>query len=298
LTATEDGDPRRDELILRLYQGEMAAQKAAREFEAMRKLRDAGYPVPRVDVLATEPTAFGTPFVIMERITGQSLGQILGQSSGTRRQELLQTFCRLLAELHALDWHPYVPDAVEREDEGPLDRWIPWVQGILHGLGVRDFDAALDWLRERGEKVRAHTLAVVHQDFHPNNILVRADGAPFVIDWTLADVADPRLDLGWTLILMREREGRAMREFILEEYQRQTGTTVMDVEIFEVAATVRRLASIVVSLRLGPASLGMRPGAEAKMNAQRSHLATSSAILREQTGLRIPAVEDLLTPTT
>jgi hypothetical protein len=59
-------------------------------------------------------------------------------------------------------------------------------------------------------------------------------------------------------------------------------------------AAVKRLAAILVSLRSGAAQLGMRPGAEAQMTESTRHLATAYAVLREHTGLTIPAIDDLL----
>src|SRR3954469_23810150 len=48
----------REELVLRVYDGAGAAAKAAREFAAMLRLREAGYPVPRVTTLERDPSRF------------------------------------------------------------------------------------------------------------------------------------------------------------------------------------------------------------------------------------------------
>src|SRR5260370_3390100 len=63
-----DGDGAGEELVLRVYAGEGAAEKAAREFAAMGRLREAGYSVPRVLILQRDSSPVGRPFLIMERI--------------------------------------------------------------------------------------------------------------------------------------------------------------------------------------------------------------------------------------
>ena len=60
----------REELILRLYPGDDAVGKSAREFSAMGKLYQLGYPVPRVVRLEQGSALLGKPFVVMEKIDG------------------------------------------------------------------------------------------------------------------------------------------------------------------------------------------------------------------------------------
>lgn len=62
----EDNALRSRDLILRMYPGEGAKQKATREFRAMSKLHDIGFPVPKVCCLETETRVFDRPFVVME----------------------------------------------------------------------------------------------------------------------------------------------------------------------------------------------------------------------------------------
>ena len=53
------------DLILRVYEGEGAAEKAAHEFAVMERLHHAGYPVPRVMILERDSAALGRPFVVL-----------------------------------------------------------------------------------------------------------------------------------------------------------------------------------------------------------------------------------------
>ena len=60
----ETGSEQRD-LVLRLYPGGRAAENAQREFDGIRQLHAAGYPVPAVVVLETDSAWFGQPFIVM-----------------------------------------------------------------------------------------------------------------------------------------------------------------------------------------------------------------------------------------
>lgn len=290
------GQRRREELILRIYPGNDAHYKSAREFHGMSQLYQAGYPVPQVLLLEREDSPFGMPFVIMERIHGQDMWPLLFGSSGEDQQQLLTQFCHLLARLHSLDWRlfardvaddnaPHAPPLVHRE----LDKWRP----VLERFPLPGFSPLIEWLEARQDQVPSHRLTPIHWDFHPANVLVRDDGSAVVIDWTQFDVSDPRFDLAWTLLLVGSIEGAAWRERILREYERLAGISVEQLEFFDVAACCRRLFSVVLSISHGADKLGMRPGAEAAMKRHLRPLTRVYDLLLDRTGIQVPEVEAL-----
>ena len=67
---------------------------------------------------------------------------------------------------------------------------------MIGQVEVTDYDEVLDWLQTRTKAITPTEPTVVHGDFHPGNVLLRTDGASFVIDWTGADISDYRFDLG------------------------------------------------------------------------------------------------------
>ena len=113
LTHGNGEDKRREEVILRIYQGDDAHAKSAREFNGMQWLYQAGYPVPQVLALERESSPFDKPFVLMERIDGGMLWPIWFGAAEQRQAEYLTQFCQLLVDLHTLDWRPYVDAASE-----------------------------------------------------------------------------------------------------------------------------------------------------------------------------------------
>ncbi len=284
------------DLILRIYPGDDALEKSAREFKAMRQLFQVGFPVPQVLLLESEGRHLGKPYVIMEKIEGRPMGDVIDESPDERKMELLTQFCGMFVDLHTLDWRPFVPDPSLYETRelsaifgAELEGW----RAYLHRFQMEAFDPVFDWLGEQIVGVRFGGPSVIHMDYHPWNILLRDDGAAFVIDWGAVGVSDLRLDLAWTLLLMSTYGTPDAREMILGEYERVAEYRVEQIEFFDVVASLRRLASIAVSLSEGAEKLGMRAGAEGMMQ-DLSHLTNVYGVLRDRSGIAIPAIEELL----
>jgi hypothetical protein len=124
--------------------------------------------------------------------------------------------------------------------------------------------------------------------------MIRHDGSAVVIDWTQFNVADPRMDLAWTLLLAASHVDQSWRDRILAEYERLAGSEAARIDYFEVLACVKRLLSVVISLRLGPERLGMRPEAAAAMREQLPALRQVYQLLVEKTEIPLPQVAALL----
>jgi len=284
-------------LVLRVYPGADAHAKSAREFHGMRQLFAAGYPVPRVLALERDASPFGKPFMIMERVEGEMMWPYLFRSPEPRQSELLALFCDLFVRLHRLDWRPFVDDSAAIERAGPYafaDGWLALVREALAQFHMPDVDALLAWMEARRDRVPCARPAPVHWDFHPGNLLLRADGSATVIDWTQIQVSDPRFDLAWTLMLVGAAEGWQWRDRILTEYERLAGAPVQELDWFEVAACGKRLFSVIISFAAGPEALGMRPEAVDLMRQQFGALRNVYQLFMARTGLRLQEVERLL----
>ncbi|MGC9522428.1 MAG: phosphotransferase family protein [Anaerolineae bacterium] len=297
----------RESLVLRIYPGADAREKAVREFDGMRRLYNAGYPVPEVHHLASEASPFGKPFVIMERVDGRPMWHATFNGPEARQRACFQRFIELFVELHALDWQtlvddtsvPFVDASGAVEPYAFVDAWLGLFRGYAQQFSLTDYAPVLDWLAERRDGVPCHRPAPIHWDYHPENLLLRADGTTVVIDWTQYEISDPRFDLAWTMTLVSSEEGHDVRSSerirrrILEAYEARSGEPVEQIEYFEVFACAKRLASVTISLLAGAETLGMRPGAEAMMRRSLPALSRVYARLQALTGLRIPDVEVL-----
>jgi aminoglycoside phosphotransferase (APT) family kinase protein len=284
------------ELVLRLYQGSQEADKAQTEFSGMQRLYAAGYPVPQVYFTENERSPFGRSFMVMEKIDGVMLWPVLFSAPEPVRTARLERFCGLLARLHGLDWQKIVPEIPGYDGSDPyfffkreLARW----RAFLSQNPAEGFMPVMGWFEEHLADVACLRPAPVHLDLHPANVLLTPDEDMLVIDWTQVDVSDPRFDLAWTLLLVSTHEDERWREVILEGYQRNLGEKVEQIEIFEAAACVKRLASVAVSLAAGPETMGMREGAQASMLKMMPALRKVYARLRQITGMRIMEIDKM-----
>ena len=195
----------------------------------------------------------------MERIEGRVLWSFMFRPEAKNTQQLSKQFCGLLLQLHRLDWQSVAEDSFHYDEKNSyqfVDRWMHRVQEHLVRFGLSSFDPILDWLHERRDAVPCAQPAVIHNDLHPANVLVRDDGSAVVIDWSGCDISDARYDLAWTMLLAGAYESMEIAGNIIETYEQLAGNPVEQIAFFEVSACLRRLFRIVVSLRDKQASWG------------------------------------------
>ena len=285
-------------LILRIYPGDHASEKSQRESAGMRRLFEAGYPVPRI--CAVDSSGLGyidQPFVIMEFVDGQVMWFMLAEMPDQASMLLIELYCRLFVRLHTLDWRLFVGEEINKYEDDPyrfVDSWFTQGKEALKRNPVIDLSAVMSWLEERRDQLACPQPSAVHQDFHPGNVLVIDDGIPVVIDWTGFDVSDYRFDLAWALVLVNAYSGKEYRDAILKTYETIKGTQVENIEIFEVFACSRRLFDVFVSLTAGPQRLGMRPEAEKAIREQLFAVERVYQLLVQRTGIVLEDVEEFL----
>lgn len=143
------------EMILRVYPGNDANEKSYREFDGMKKLHSAGYPVPDVFALSRDQSPLGKPFMLMERITGQGMWNVLSSSTVEHQMQLLSEFCELEAGLHSLDWRILEDEDAERFNDPWcfIDEYLDMGRHFLKSVGATGFQSVMYWLEERRDLV-------------------------------------------------------------------------------------------------------------------------------------------------
>ncbi len=273
--------------VLRLLTGG-GIETAGKEYHTLSTLHRAGYPVPKVYGLGGEAQGFERPFIIMARIEGGDLSEGFPNSPGDDLTPL-QEFIRLFRQLHSLDWRPYFDHADQLDPPGEpyfhYDRELAFYARYLSKHEFSSLEPIMKWLEIQREKVPCERGSIIHRDFHADNILKDADGKCYVIDWTSAEVSDYRFDLAWTLTLSLAYGGEGRREMILAEYERQMGGSVPELAVFEVAAILRRMGLIMISLTAGTQALEIRPEAVEAMRQEKLPMTRLYARLCRLTGL-------------
>ena len=176
-----------------------------REHRILSALQGLYPKAPRPLATCSDVDVLGAPFYLMERVPGVVLRRgspAVARLSETEAVELSRALVDTLAELHALDGS----SAVLRD----LGHAEGYVERQVRGWGQRYADARTDdvpglerairWLDEhRPPDARA---VLVHNDFKHDNLVVdpeRPDRIRAVLDWEMATLGHPLLDLGTTL---------------------------------------------------------------------------------------------------
>jgi aminoglycoside phosphotransferase (APT) family kinase protein len=181
-----------------------SAHDMGREVAVLSKLAPVYARAPRV--LAYEPTGdvVGAPFYLMERRRGVILRRELPAELAADRARLGR-LCELLVdalvELHAVDFAAAgLADLgkpagyVERQVRGWAERYV--------GSQTDDIAAMTEvaaWLAAHRPAETAP--ALIHNDFKLDNLIFDASLASItgVLDWEMATLGDPLMDLGTTL---------------------------------------------------------------------------------------------------
>jgi len=281
--------------ILRLFTGEGAAGKLEREAKALSLLGSAGYPVPALLLQEVDPTILGKPFEVIERLEGQALWPVLASAEPSQQSELLSRFGSLLAQLHQLDWGTFAehPEPYRENPSRLLDETISQYRSLYTNYGLKGFLQLTDWLDGHKHEINVQP-AVVHQDFHANNVFFCADDRMVVIDWTQFAVSDYRIDLAWTLLIMGDLGNPDWGQQILNAYDSHAQYPMDHMDYFHVIVSMKLLASTVISLTFGPEVVGLRSEAVQLTKEQLSIYKQLSQRIRTITGLTVPELETVL----
>jgi aminoglycoside phosphotransferase (APT) family kinase protein len=283
--------------ILKMYPPKGNDHKSEREFNNMKQIAQTGYLLPEAILQASENSPFGQSFVVMERIGGYLLGEVLAEPD-TQKELIIKSFCEKFIELHTLDWLSVVSDPhryLEIDFDRLIKQRIVKLRAIFRYAFLSQFDPIFDWLLTKSEGIKQGRLSIVHTDYHPWNILLQADGRLVVIDWGSAEVSDFRFDLGCTLMLMEAFVAPAMRDVTLSEYRQIASYPVECIEFFEVMAGLKHLFEMIEVLKLGARAVGRQPVADSQLRENPEYKQRIYAMLCHRTGIDLPEVETMLT---
>jgi aminoglycoside phosphotransferase (APT) family kinase protein len=280
--------------VLRLFTGKGASEKLNREARGLSLLQKAGYPVPALLLQETETRILGKPFEIIDKLEGLPLWPLLASAESHREGQLLARFGLLLAQLHKLEWRLFTrnPDAYEKNPILLLDETISQYRSLYTKYSLKGFIQIIDWLDIHKYEISVQP-AVVHQDFHANNILLCSNDQLFVIDWTQFAISDYRIDLAWTLLLMGDLGNVHWGKQIFEAYASDSNHSIKHLDYFNVIVYMKLLASTVISFMFGPQELGLRPEA-LELKQQLPIYKQLSQRIRNITGLTVPELQDVL----
>jgi aminoglycoside phosphotransferase (APT) family kinase protein len=182
------------------------AHDVLREFRILDAIKDEPVRIARPVMCCDDPAVFGSPFYVMARVDGVPVRKAipLGWTTAPDTHgQALEQLIDALVEIHSVDWKRCgLTDFAHREQylSRQVTRWL----AQLDSYGGRDLPAARrigEWLDAR--RPADQPAAVAHGDYKLDNVLFAPDSPPrllAVVDWEMASIGDPLVDLAWALI--------------------------------------------------------------------------------------------------
>ena len=172
-----------------------------RQGRIMAALHAAGLPAPAIPVLTADPVVDGRPFVLMDAVEGDRI-----EKAGVEQRplDIAGSAVNVLKRLHALPL-----DETGIGDEAPVTlqaemlRWLWLIERSPQELTGRAGELGA-LLAARVPPEREPTL--VHGDYHYGNMLFRGSEVVAVLDWEIAQIGQPLLDLGCLCIVSVRRQ--------------------------------------------------------------------------------------------
>lgn len=241
-----------------------SAHSVAREYRVLRALADSNVPAPCPVALYEDNALPLGPFMVMQHMPDAvSLTDELPATYGASAlTAVADELVDVLAAIHRLDWRAAGLEGFGRPEqflERQVSRWYRQWQSIAR-RPLPDMHRLAEWLEHNRPDGRAP--ALMHGDFHLDNCLFSASSprALAVIDWEMATIGDPLLDLGLVLAFWGERpfsppgmsivqavsriQGAPEREHLLARYEQATGQPVPHVCYYQCLALFK-LAAII-----------------------------------------------------
>jgi aminoglycoside phosphotransferase (APT) family kinase protein len=200
---TEDRDGTNPRFVLRIPPPGARPSGPAdvvRQGRIMAALHQARLPVPAIPAMSTDPVVDGRPFVFMEQVSGLRI-----EKTGTEQKpiDIATSAVKVLQRLHALKL-----DETGIGGEEPVGlraemmRWAWLMQRAPEELTTRAGEFG-GMLAAKVPQERPQTL--VHGDYHYGNMLFRGADVVAVLDWEIAQIGQPLLDLGCLCIVSHRR---------------------------------------------------------------------------------------------
>lgn len=231
------------------------------QYRILRALAGTDVPVPGALWQERDAEPIGAPFYVMEKVEGRIpadnppytaegwVKRLSPEAQGAMWQSYLET----LAAIHRLDVDEHDLRFLAKPELGetPLDQELAYYERFYrwaYGDGPHPVvEPSLAWLRENRPPA-ANPLRLCWGDARIGNMIFRDDRCVAVLDWEMARIGDPVMDLAWGLFLDRYHSegndvprlpGFPAREEAIATYESLTGLGTEHLPYYEVLAGMR-----------------------------------------------------------
>jgi len=219
-----------------------------REYNVLKNLKSQFTKVPDVYIYCENNEIIGAPFYLMERVEGYIIRPNLQQKDSPGKeiiQNVSKSLVSSLVELHNVDI-----DQANLNELGKINGYVKrqvegWIKRYNHSKtdSIANMDFIASWLNENQPlEVQG---SIIHNDFKYDNLVLDKDNHSninAVLDWEMATIGDPFMDLGTTLGYWVDKndlpelklfqlsattlDGNPTREGILELYEKESGKSI------------------------------------------------------------------------
>lgn len=230
-----------------------SAHDMRREFKVLSLLEPVYDKIPKPILFCEDEDIIDSPFYLMERVKGiilrNRIPNGLELTSDHFRKLSVRTIENLV-DLHKLE--------LEKSNLISLGKPKGYVKRQVRGWSERYFRAETDDIRAMNFTVEwmenntpvDFTIAFLHNDYKYDNLVLDVDSLEIkaVLDWEMATVGDPLMDLGTTLAYWVEKgehpalqqfnltwmEGNLTRQEVIEKYAELRGVNLEEVLFYYV----------------------------------------------------------------
>lgn len=255
--------PQQSIILRRAPEGTKAkgAHDMGREYRLQAALQPVYKYVPEMLAFCEDEGVIGADFYLMEKLTGIIPRKNLPKGLATtpeKTEQLCRNVLDCLVELHQVDYKAAGLAHIAK-GEGYIERQIEgWSERYQKAKtwNVPSGKYVIDWLKTNMPKTE--TICLTHNDFRFDNVVLDPNDYTKVIgilDWELATLGDPLMDLGNTLAYWVEAgddflaqatrrqpthlAGMLTRKQVVDYYCRKMGIETNDFTFYEVYGLFR-----------------------------------------------------------
>jgi aminoglycoside phosphotransferase (APT) family kinase protein len=230
------------------------------QFDVMRLARrKAGIPAPRALWFEPDPGPLGTPFLVMEQAEGEvppdvmpyTFGGWLCDAPPEDQRRLQDASVGILAALHRAPLTPHELSVIGTVGlRAHVDAQYAYYQWAHGERRIPVLERAFDWLESHWPEDPGPDV-LCWGDARIGNILFQDFTPVAVLDWEMAAVGPPELDLSWMIFLHRFFQdltagagfpgmpGFMRQDDVCRTYRELTGYQPRDMGFYEMYAALR-----------------------------------------------------------
>jgi aminoglycoside phosphotransferase (APT) family kinase protein len=226
----------------------------SREFNVLTALKPVYKPIPTPILFCEDENIIGSPFYIMERMNGIILRNKIPKGMELTPEimkSISESTVDNLAALHSIDLEKTglinmgKPEGyIQRQVEGWIKRYV-----AAETDNIEDMNRTAEWMR--ANLPTDGKPAFIHNDYKYDNLVLDPENLNNIIavlDWEMATVGDPLMDMGTTLGYWGEAKdsdalkpfnltwlpGNLTREEVVQRYAVTKGISIPDMLFYYV----------------------------------------------------------------